>query len=282
MKPFYSILYASIRPIAKEQLSIGLLFSNNENVLFKYSIEKMSHLRGLMDSSAYSLMKTYLRNVEDYLNESTSQSGFEIDFGSRKTEIIEKKYISYLSNYSNNLITFSKPAPIDLELTPNNFRALFEKFVFEYEEPIVVKEPFEKRIKKRLYPRIRSNVNTDIQITQKLLPSLLFPTEVNFLGKNEVPTAGKIIDFEKGHYYVESDISKFISLIKAFEVDKEGDGKYYIIGKEPLKKSVQHGIWDQIRKSSFIDFVPTSEIDLIVDYIDEHHVSPFFETSDEE
>ncbi len=88
-----------------------------------------------------------------------------------------------------------------------------------------------------LFPRIEKQVNLNFTVTSDDFENLFAPIEVDFIGINGVPVAGQNIDFEKKHYFLENDVTRFVSLTKAIELDVKDAGKYYILGREPQKTS---------------------------------------------
>ncbi len=208
---------------------------------------------------------------------------------SSNDEVIRNKFsktefVSYLSNYNSNLVTFAKPTPIELEVTDQNFRALFEKFIFLFEMDSMPTEVAElitvkQQLNAGLYLRIKEHVNLNKTITTKEVPTLLVPSvKINFIGQNNLPVAGQEVDFENTVNSITNSISRLISLIKAFDMENKR-GQYYIIGKEPDQKlfGAQHDNWQHIRKSNLIDFVDVRDVGTISDYIHQHGVRPFVE-----
>jgi hypothetical protein len=273
MNSFYSILTVPIRPSSQEQLTIGLLLVDDRNLLFKFSARKLEFIKKLLPENSFNLLKSYIFGLAEKLT--SEDERMRIKFS--KTE-----FVSYLSNYNSNLLTFSKPTPIELDVTDESFRKLFEKFIFQYEVDItqdVLKESvtLKERLKLNLYPKIKERVNLNQTITVKEVPNLLVPSvKVNFIGQNDLPVAGHSVDFENTITSISNSISKLISLIKAFDMDDK-KGQYYIIGKEPDKKAFaeQHSNWQHIRQSNLIEFVDVDDMDQIASYIEQHNVRPF-------
>jgi hypothetical protein len=274
MNSFYTILYTPIRPAVQEQLSIGLFLTDGKNTFFHHSMEKLAFAKQLLPSSSYYFLKSYLSNLETQIKKDTS----------KPNELLTSDFVSYLSSYNNNLITFSKPTPITIEATFENFKKLYEKFIFEYDE-VIEKYTLHQRGKvyqkvySEFYPKIKERVNLEIKLSSKYISHLLVPTHVDFIGKNENPVAGQTINFDKGTGHLSNELGKFISLIKAFELNGQENGKYYLIGVEPEKKEhpAQHDIWNQLVTSGIIDFVPVDETEKISKYLNEHNVAPFVE-----
>jgi hypothetical protein len=273
MKSFYSILTVPIRPSSQEQLTIGLLLVDDRNLLFKFSARKLEFIKKLLPENSFNLLKSYIFGLTQKF--SSEDERMRIKFS--KTE-----FVSYLSNYNSNLLIFSKPTPIELEVTGENFQKLFEKFIFQYEIDVnqdVLKESvtLKERLKLSLYPRIKERVNLNQTITVKEVPNLLVPSvKINFIGQNNLPVAGHSVDFENTTTSISNSISKLISLIKAFDMDNK-KGQYYIIGKEPDKKAFaeQHSNWQHIRQSNLIEFVDVDDMDQIASYVEQHNVRPF-------
>lgn len=276
MKSYYSILTVPIRPSSQEQLNIGLLLFDERNLLFKFSAKKLEFIKKLLPENSFNLLKAYVFGLADKLSSK--------DDDSMKDQFKKTEFVNYLSNYNNNLITFSRPTSIELEVTDQNFRSLFEKLIFLFEMDLSHETPKEsitlkEKLKLSLYPRIKERVNLNQMITTREVPTLLVPSvKVNFIGHNERPVAGQGVDFESNTNSISNNISKLISLIKAFDMEDK-KGQYYIVGKEPDKKifQEQHSNWQHIRHSGLIEFIDLDEMDKIAAYVEEHNVKPFVE-----
>lgn len=267
MNVFYSIVYVSIKPIANEQLSVGLFLSNGSDVFFHYSPEKLNLIHKLLSDDAFDLVKHYIE-------------GFNQDINSEKRNFKHSHadYFSYLSDYNNNLITFSKPTQVSLKADKMVFQTLFEKFVFKFKAEVknyVTKESPLTVVKEGLYPLIRERVNINKTLTTKEIPNLLVSkVKVNFIGQNNKPVVGDVIDFESGTNAIDNKIGHFTTLIDALN---KKPGKYYIIGEEPSKKLFpeQHATWVQVHNSKSLEFVPLNEVEKISEYMKRHNVKPF-------
>lgn len=275
MQTHYSIIYANIRPSIAERISIGLLLWSNEQAFFQFSKQKLELFRELVAEEAFKLVRSTLSNLSEKIKNEASNL-----FPS--TSPISNKEIDYLSRYCNNLLVFSAPTSISVIADPDNFQKLFQLFISEAQidqeniAEVNEQEEFIQKIRTDFYPTITQRVNTDLTITSDNLPTLILPVPVNFIGKNDVPVAGKAVFFDKRSYNLNNDIAIFINLIRSFEANGENAGKYYIIGNEPIKTNDgRHQIWEQIRKNTYIELVPTNEIDQITNYMNTHGVEPF-------
>lgn len=276
MRSFYSILYITLNAALNEKVGIGLVMFNKSDYQFHFSREKLSAFKSIMEANQYYLIHRYLESLTKELK--ANSSGLFKDVSADNW--VSESYISYLSNYSNNSIQFSPPKSIDIDFNYSNFKRLFDKYIFKSDEGVEVIPEFDIRsvVKKKLFPKIENKVNLEIELTSQHFKNLIAPTEVDILGINHLPVAGQIIDFEKKHYFLESDITRFISLTKAIELEKNGDrGKYFILGKEP-KKDIHknHELWKHIESSKFLRFVDVDESEEVKEYLDTHGVRPFF------
>ena len=281
MQTYYTVLYIPVNTSLEERLSIGLIMSDGENHYFKYSQSKLQIIKALVSTKMHSMLKAYFKNLDNETNQRINLNNeiFNKSFNDEKGKWINLSYLTYLSKYSNNLIQYSEPKPIGIELNDENFNKLFEKFIYINEEvmPVVNNVTVYDKVKLNLYPKIESRVNIDTTLTVNEIPNLFVPLEVNFIGMNDVPVAGQTFDFEKRHYNLENDITRFISLAKALELEGKKDGKYYILGKEPQvsHNDKNHMIWKQIYETKFLDFVDIDEVDEIENYVLQHNVKPF-------
>ncbi len=283
MKTIYSILYITLNTALNERVSIGLLMSNGEHNIFKHSSDKLLALKGLVDTERYNLVKSYLKSLENDINLPGAPNQL-FNSESIKSNWITKSYMSYLSKYSNNSIQFSEPKHIDIEFSATNFNKIFEKYIYTLSETIEypTAESILIKIKTKLYPKIEDRVNIDISLTSSHFENLFAPIEVNFIGLNGIPVAGQTIDFEKKHYNLENDVTRYVSLTKAIELEdrylEDGDkGKYFVIGREPeIKSDKNHSLWEQIRDSDFLEFIDIDEIGIVEEYIKKNDVRPYF------
>lgn len=282
MKTLFSILYVVIGATLNERVSIGLIMFNGEQHFFKYSAPKLQAIKGLIANESITILKTYFKILEKEINNNsdTVDELFDVDV-SLKANWINSSYMSYLSKYSNNLIQFSEAKTIDIPLNTSNFKRVFEKYVFQYDEVVEVDDSISvyEKIKVKLYPNIVGKVNVDRTITPADFKNLIAPVEINFIGLNGAPVVGKAIDFEKQHYNLENDVTRFVALTKALELDKHKNGKYFVLGREPHKNHNErnHLMWEQIRDSDFLEFVDIEEVGIVEDYINKNNVVPYFD-----
>lgn len=281
MKTFYSIIYVTLNATLNERVSIGLLMSNSYEHYFNYSGEKLLPFKSILDAERYSIVKSYLKSLEKEISLSRENIDEFVEKRDFEHDWLNENYIRYLSKYSNNIIQFSPPKNIDIELNSSNYRRIFEKYIFHYFEQVnrINEMDIYSRVKVELFPKIEKRVNIERTITANDFENLFASIEVDFIGNNGIPVAGQTIDFEKKHYNLENDITRFVSLIKAIELKDNKKGKYYVLGREPLikiDKNQNHLLWEQIRDSDFLEFIDVDEVGIVQEYIEDNNVSPYF------
>lgn len=280
MKTIYSILYVNLNTALNERVSVGVLMSDGLKHYFKYSLEKLTVFKQILNNERYSLVKSYLKSIEKEIDSkpNTFNQLFKEKEGSPNW--VNKSYLTYLSRYSNNIIQFAPPKTIDVDLNNTTFKRIFEKYIFKSTEDITENIQFDvhAKVKENLFPKIKNRVNVQRTLTSDDFENLFTPIEIDFIGVNGIPVAGQTVDFEKSQYYLENDITRFISLTKAIELEGSNTkGKYFVLGREPQKKiDKSHALWKHIRDSDFLDFVDIDEVGIIQEYIEKNNVKPFF------
>jgi hypothetical protein len=182
-------------------------------------------------------------------------------------------YLDYLSNYNNNLITFSKPSAIDIELNTDIFNTFYKKFVDEInlENPISNKNPFES-FRKNYLKRVRIQFNTEAKLTSKEIPNLLLPVKFDLVGKNERAVVAEFINTENTTHSIINQINNFFAFRDALP-----NSKRFLVASEPDKKLYpdQHELWDVFHsKNELAEYVEQKEAGLIEEYAIEHGVTP--------
>lgn len=282
MNTYYSVIFASVNSIISEQLSIGLVLVDGERVWFRYSKSKLSLMHHFFSEEAFQLLKTALKNMDSTArpgqNKSTTDNLlFEVSDHNHHTFSLE--YLRYLSRYSNATITFNEPVKIDVEASDLLFNHLYREFIFEETEEVHRISTVET-VKLKLYPTITKHVNCDYRIETGMIPGLIIPVDLDFIGKNERPVVGKIFDFNQPNYNLDASLSNLFVLMKTFESNNQ-TGNYFIIGNEPNKQNIkQHNTWEQVQSSRFLEFVPFNETERVTEYMETHGVEPYFEIAE--
>ena len=279
MKTFYSILYITLNASLDEKVSIGVIMSNNFEYFFKYSHQKLTALKNILDSEKYHIIKTYLKSLDNEFGFSSNNENLLLTSAELNNNWINESYLTYLSKYSNNIIQFSAPKAISIELNSSNFKRIFEKYIFKYSEIEDQSTSISilNTVRESLFPKIKERVNLEMTLTSNDFEDLFAPIKIDFIGRNGIPVAGQTIDFTKKHYNLENDVARYVSFTKAIDLNSNNKGKYYVLGKEPQKDSDRnHQLWNDIRNSNFLEFVDIDEFNIVEEYIETQNVKPYF------
>lgn len=276
MDTFFSIIYVTLNASLKERISAGMIMSNGKETKFKFSLSKLSIIKQLLPSQNHSFLKAYFKSIDKEISsfgDHKDQLDFQTDKGNNW---INKGYFGYLSRYSNNIVEFSKPIKIDVNLDQASFNTIYNKYVFESDLEAIKSTPkvgIDSIVKDNLYPRIKTKVNIDATVNPSDFDELISPVKVDFIGKNGKIVSGQTIDFEKRYVDLERDLTKYISFTKAVDY-QFGKGHYFLVGDEPSKEgdSKNHAIWKHIYQSRIVDYVNLNETDKIVEYTDRKSV----------
>jgi len=282
MKTIYSLLYVNLNAALEERVCIGLVMTNGEEYFYEYSAKKLKYVSQLLSEEKKSFIKRYLKSLEQDL---TQYKGLNPQLFEKKTYAenwVREEYLTYLSTYANNIVSFSAPKTIDLPCTSENFKRLFEKYVFEYEAELMATSPLaikiQEEVKHKLYTQIEDRVNLDITLDQSDFNTLLVPSiTVDFIGKNELAVLGQTIDFNKSINHIQHDLTSYLSLTMSVEEQEKKKGVYFVVGKEPDKQNKTHEFWSNIRTSPFVEYVELDELERISQYMEDHNVQPYFE-----
>lgn len=274
MNTYYTIISAVIRPEINEKISLGLLAVSGNEAFLNLSKSKLSITRALLPQHIFNGLKDEIRDIQIAYRNFKEKAKENVLFDNPYKGLIEESYISYLSKYKNNVVIFSKPQKIDIQLTPNIVTSLYHKFVDE-EHFTLEENHYENSIekyRKEYLPNLSSYYNTNRIIDRKTIPDVIIPMKFDLVGKNEIEVFAKSIDLERRTYNVEHDVNGFYPLKNLKEKAKK-----FFISKEPDKKyETQHQIWQTLRSANWLEYVDISEVERLEKYAKEHQVLPLF------
>lgn len=276
MATYYSILSALIRPEIQEKITVGLLLMGDNDVFFEYSKNKLNSAKTLLSENAHSLLKDGLKNIKVTVNaQQSANKGYHLSF--EKKSPLSESYIEYLSRYNNNILGFTSPKEIELEVNSSIFSSLYKKFI----DNSIVKEeeaflPAAKSFIENNHDILSRHFNIDEEITFKEVPNLIVPVTVSLIGQNEVATFVQSLNLEKRTDKLSNDISEILFLQKAFSTSQK-ESVAIAITQEPDKKLFpkQHEIWQQLRNTKDILNYDISEAEKVIEYAEKHNVLPF-------
>ncbi len=272
MKTFYSILSAIINPVSREKISLGLLLSDGNTSLFEYSNNRISLISSLIDLEGKKFIRQYLKSIENVIAKiDVNQDQLTIFQAEGKNLIINEPYIEYLSTYSQNVISFSKPIAIDVKVEQIVFKNLFSKFIDEETDVEPKLKSNIQLVKADFYPKVNEYFSIEKEITHEKYPKVLLPVTIDLLGKNEKYVLGQFLDLEKNIYHIKNDFFDYQQLSEVFKTSQK-----FIISNEPQKVKFpqQHYFWNEIRKQKKHTYVDVSELEIIEIYANQHQVTP--------
>lgn len=109
----YSIIYAVIRPEISEQVSVGLIIVDGEQIDVRYSRQKLNALQGLFPEKEYRFVSRVVSQMK------------------RNKRVNTVEDVNYLTRYSNNLLAFSPLQSIDVAPTVRSKDWLFRNYVYD-------------------------------------------------------------------------------------------------------------------------------------------------------
>ena len=109
----YSIIYAVIRSEISEQLSVGLIIVDGQQLEVRYSQKKLNALKPLFSDKEYRFVSRVITSLK------------------RNRCINSVDAVNYLTRYSNNLIAVSPLKTIDVTSTEQNKDWLFRNYVYD-------------------------------------------------------------------------------------------------------------------------------------------------------
>jgi hypothetical protein len=276
MKTYYSIVSIATKPQLNEKFNIGLLCVTPEKTFFHFSEAKFKIVSKLLSSNASKLALSALKGMDIQINES-ALNGDPLFNENEPLNAVSETYLSYLSRYNNNLVQFTAPENIDLEIDWEVFKVLFKKYIFAkevFEKIAKPQKPKFETIRKSFRTAAQEYANTNFKVNNEIIKDLLAPVTVDVFGKNGAFVTGQSLDFNKSSAFLQNDISSYMYLVLSTEMI-DNEAKCFVLGEEPSKTEEQnHKLWKNVYESNLIDFVPLDESEQIIDYMKINGVAP--------
>lgn len=281
MNSFYTIVKIARGQTSHDSIAIGLIAFSDGSYEILFSDRKIKIARTLLgdDSDLIEFFETQLINWIDSLNKSlvTSES---LIFPEKA---IGADYFDYLSRYSNNLIQFSKPFLLERKISGSDFKELFSLLIDNenqiHLEKNVNYEDFTERIRTNLIDEVKDKVHVYAKLTEKEIPSLYFPFDMDCIGMNGVITAAKSIDFNRTELSIDRNLSHYFqvsSLIVRSYGKAKMDNNFFLIADEPNAiNSKEHQIWEKLKKQQQFVLINSEESGLVTSKINETKAHKF-------
>ena len=272
MKTFYSILSAVINPISGESISLGLLLSDGNNSIFRYSKNRLGIIGSTTDKETKRFVHNYLKSVENVIQKiDTNEDQVNIFTQTGKNILVNESYIDYLSSYNRNVISFSKPVSIDVMVNDSIFNNLFVRYIDEVTTEKATLQSDIHLAKIKCFTVLKPYFTTEKVFSPQMAKKILLPVTIDLFGKNEIHVIGQFFDLDKGINYIKADMFDFQQVASIYKKSKK-----FIVSSEPDKitQADKHHFWSAVRKQKSHTYVDISEIEIIEQYAKEHNVVP--------
>jgi len=269
MTTYYSIISAHIRPEIGEKISLGLLLVSGKNIFLSISKTKLSITKELLPDYMYHGVKNEIKGIQGTYNKFVKDNSL---FQNEKPELLTESHINYLSNYKNNVVGFSTPQKMSIQVDKVVFNKLYTQFIDNELFEIEIDENSKsiEKFRRDFVPQLSHYYNVNFTVDNTILEDAIIPLKFDLVGKNEVGVFAKSIDLERRKYNVEHDVNAFYPI-----KDLSPESKKFIISAEPQKRyASQHQIWKNLRNSKWLEYVDVSEAEKLQEYAKTHDVEP--------
>lgn len=283
MQTFYSIIKLAPNTMTDDCLSIGLLVCDGSKYWLQFSEDRKNACKRLMDDNSESVdfivrqITLHIQKLNKDIVKSKKEL-FPID------SLLTSEYFTYLNNYSNGLLRFSKPSFLNDVINEDKFLKLFALLIdrnIEREPKIkdLSNEKFFATINKNLIKKVEKKIHTKVNINSTLLPSMYFQFEMDCIGLNGAFIGAKSIPFNKSVPTLDKDISHYIALISLLSTRYNKDvrqNNFFLIADEPsIIKSQEHNTWESIIDNPLFKVINSSEVDTIAEKVEKTKAKPF-------
>jgi hypothetical protein len=287
MQTFYAIIKIAPNTMTDDSLSIGLLVCNGSKYWLQFSEEKKNASKRLMDENADAvdfIVKQISSHIQK-LNKEITKSNTELF---PLNALLNSEYFSYLNNYSNGLLRFSKPSFLNDVINEEKFLKLFALLIDKNieREPKVkdtANEKFYAAINKNLIKKVEKKIHTKVNINSATLPSMYFQYEMDCIGLNGAFVGAKSIPFNKSVPTLDKEISHYIALISLLSTKYNKDVKknnFFLIADEPtVINSPEHNTWENILNNPLFKVVNSEEVSIIAEKVEHTKAKTFLVVS---
>jgi hypothetical protein len=287
MQTFYTIIKIAPNTMTDDCLSIGLLVCDGSKYWLQFSEERKNASKRLMDENADAVdfivkqISLHIQKVNKEIIKSNTEF-FPLN------SLLNSEYFSYLNNYSNGLLRFSKPSFLNDVINEEKFLKLFALLIDKNieREPKVkdsANEKFYEAINKNLIKKVEKKIHTKININSATLPSMYFQYEMDCIGLNGTFVGAKSIPFNKSVPTLDKDISHYIALISLLSTKYNKDVKnnnFFLIADEPnVINSPEHITWENIINNPLFKVVNSEQVNTIAEKVDQTNAKTFLEVS---
>ena len=284
MKSFYSLVKITPNALSDENLTIGIVVSDENGYRYKFSKSKTQLAKSLLTIDS-SLIDFLIKEIDKKLEETNSliqQSKKEL-FGFEN--LLSSEYFTYLSNYSNGILKFSVPNYIANNVSNSEFTKLFNLLVDGKETSktvnpyIEIEKAFYNRVNTNLIQKVKERVHTNVKLDSNTIPAIT-SFEIDCIGLNGAFIGAKSLSFTQGKESLLKNVNPYISVIAQLSISYNKnlkDNHFYLIADEPSQKNtVEAKYWNQLYKNeSILKILPSAESEEVVTLIEERNSHKF-------
>lgn len=287
MKTNYSIVRFISNPLSRENIAFGLIMESSNKLMFKFSEEKLDFIYKLSPSNA-KLIQYNISKIKDSLNAPSNNDKVLIGVDG----IFNFEYLERLSSYNNGLVQFDKPSSINLEFNEDKFNSFFNKYIsLNIQKDSIIKPidtKFHDAIMKSFCAPLQAQIDVNLTIKKKEIPSLYFNYHLDGLGVNGSIYTVKAIDLNsnKPLNQIQKDISEFESFNQHVDIFAKSKGisensKHYLVtdqysGSKPSYLDL-YSIISNKANVSFYELISTNELEKVVKLIQKRKARKFTE-----
>jgi hypothetical protein len=285
MKSYYSLVKIAPNSLSDDNLTIGIILSDNSGLRLKFSKTKKQISKSLVsvDNSLIDFLELEIEKKIKETNKLIKASKNELfDLN----HIISSSYFDYLSKYSNGILKFSQPIFIEGEISDNEFLQLYKMFVDS--EDVKVQNPnktldkiFYDKINTNLIEKVKEKVHINIKFDSKLIPAI-HSFDMDCIGLNGAFVGAKSLPFNQSKEILLKTVNTYISVIAQLSISYNknlSENKFFLISDEPSKKnSIESKYWSQLYKNeNLVKLIPSDESAMVAEIIESRKAHKFLE-----
>jgi hypothetical protein len=254
-------------------MHVGLWMNDGQRVMFDFNPVRLEVAGKLMDVGELRVVRAVLQEMKSALSPRKQTNNHHL------ADEWDGSTMSYLQRYATNLLVVEPTVPVALELNPENFQKMCERYLGMHSEtPRSDRSDLEHRARRFFSKELKQRTDLNAKLDSQELNGLLFPVVVPSLGLNEAPFVCEVLDFDRRIDVITQKIGEVLNLQNAFISNNYKQANFFAIGNEPAKKDRKtHQVWSDLRKYPHIQLVPEIEQERIAEFVIEHDVRPWFE-----
>lgn len=271
MKTFLSIISIKTNNFSNEKIVVGLLAVTADKIYYAYSKDKLNVLNKFSKNNNLSVFsKNILNQIKKKITKTNSkgtENQFHLNFSN---SLFSEEYFSYLSNYNNGVVNFSKPFEINYDFSNTDFEKYYLNFLGEgitYKEKNN-KTSFYKKIKPYFEKQgLKEKADLDYTLNPLDFQGILKDCKIPLITKNGNINAIQTIDFcmqpdtITNHLYETKII--FDALNKFAPKVNTSVEKIKVAFEEPELKTEQYKLFDLAIKeyNDTFEFITPDKVD---------------------